>query len=658
MDQLIPVIGKLQDVFATLGQRGKDVDLPQIVVVGSQSAGKSSVMEGLVGRYFLPRGTEMVTRRPLLMHLQNVGPNDSRRERGDGSKETGDWAEFEHKQKTLYTDFEEVRLEIEQETERIVSTKNGISDVAIVLKIYSDKVVNLTLIDLPGIIKVAADDQPPDIVQQIRAMIMSYITNSKSLILAVTPANQDFVNSDALQMAREVDKEGLRTLVVLTKLDIMDHGTDATKVLKGITIPVKLGIVGVKNRSQEDIINEKSPEDCVQDEETFLRDKYPLLAHVNGIRYLAKRLNELLIDHIRICLPDLKNSIRAKTREFEKSLSILGETVTPERKAVVKSQCISRFIESYMAAIKGNRDVKGLCGGARIRNILYEQLGNALDELKPLQGYTPDELMTFIRNSAGVKQLLSVPEVCFEENAQEQIMHFEGPSIECLENVHDELAELVKTNMAHRDVKHDVKRFPRLYNRIQEICKNLLQERLQSASQSVKEQIEMEKALVNGSHERLKHILRDYSTGHSKNQAGGDNKNNALLVALKALETSQDELNTMEKIHQDGKDADGLEKRILAKEKRDYIATARLVRQYFDVVRDTLKEQIPKCIMLKMLVNLKKDLESSLIEKLNEAGNLLDESKHIEKQREEATEMLAALKDAIIWINEINDAEF
>ncbi|KAI1718201.1 dynamin central region domain-containing protein [Ditylenchus destructor] len=678
MEELIPIIGKLQDVFATVG-RGKDIELPQIVVVGSQSAGKSSVMEGIVGRDFLPRGSGIVTRRPLLLHLHNVGPEDPRRKWGD-EWETEDFAVFDHEKEKHYTDFEEVRKEIERETDKLTGINKGISDVPIVLKVSSDKVVNLTLVDLPGITKVPVGDQPKDIELKIRAMIMKYIENPKSLILAVTTANQDITNSDALKMAKEVDEEGLRTLVVLTKLDLMDRGTDATKVLKGITIPVKLGIVGVVNRSQEDINKNKSVKDCVQDEEKFFRKKYPSIANVNGIAYLAKRLNLLLIEHIRACLPELKNRIRAKTREFEKKLAILGEQVTPQRKAIMKSQCISRFVDRYMEAIKGNRDVKSLCGGAKIRNILHEKFSKALDELEPLRSYTPDDLMTFIRNSTGVKQLLSVPEVCFEDNAQEQIEHFEGPSIECLEKVHEELAELVD---AYRDVKHDVKRFPHLYGKIQEICKNVLQSRFQIASQSVKELIEMEKALVNGSHVKLKYILRDYSIGHRKNQAGGDN-NISLLVAPKAVDPNvepecvcltgescpwepelssklaKDELKEMKKIHKDGKDADGLTESISTKEKRDYIATARLVRQYFDIVREIMKEQIPKCIMLKMLGNLKEDLHSSLTEKLNEDGNdnLLDESKHIEKQRQEAKEMLAALKEAIILTNEINDAEF
>lgn len=68
--------------------------------------------------------------------------------------------------------------------------------------------LNLTLIDLPGITKVPVGDQPPDIEYQIREMIMQFITRENCLILAVTPANTDLANSDALKLAKEVDPQG------------------------------------------------------------------------------------------------------------------------------------------------------------------------------------------------------------------------------------------------------------------------------------------------------------------------------------------------------------------------------------------------------------------------------------------------------------------
>lgn len=109
--------------------------------------------------------------------------------------------------------------------------------------------VNLTLVDLPGMTKVPVGDQPEDIELQIKEMINEYIQNPNSIILVVTAANTDLETSEALKVAKDIDPDGVRTLAVLTMLDLMDDGTDAAQVLTGSVIPVKLGIIGVRYKS-------------------------------------------------------------------------------------------------------------------------------------------------------------------------------------------------------------------------------------------------------------------------------------------------------------------------------------------------------------------------------------------------------------------------
>jgi len=98
-------------------------------------------------------------------------------------------------------------------------------------QVYSTKVVNLTLVDLPGITKVPVGDQPEDIEDKIHELIYSFISNPNSLILAVTPATTDLATSEALKLARDVDPEGRRTLAVITKLDLMDAGLLYTPII-------------------------------------------------------------------------------------------------------------------------------------------------------------------------------------------------------------------------------------------------------------------------------------------------------------------------------------------------------------------------------------------------------------------------------------------
>lgn len=138
--------------------------------------------------------------------------------------EVEDWGVFLHTKTKVYKDFDEIRKEIENETDRMAGTNKGICPEPINLKIYSDKVVNLTLVDLPGITKVPVGDQPEDIEHQIRELVIKYISNPNSIILAVVTANTDMATSESLKIAKDVDPDGRRTLAVVTKLDLMDAG--------------------------------------------------------------------------------------------------------------------------------------------------------------------------------------------------------------------------------------------------------------------------------------------------------------------------------------------------------------------------------------------------------------------------------------------------
>ncbi|KAJ2461456.1 vacuolar protein sorting-associated protein 1, partial [Coemansia sp. RSA 2424] len=239
-EQLIKTVNKLQDAFATVGVHNP-VDLPQIVVIGSQSSGKSSVLENIVGRDFLPRGTGIVTRRPLVLQLINRPAQSAPKENGDVSEMKGEgkwqnpdeWGEFLHLPGKKFFNFDEIRQEIVQDTDRKTGKNLGISPVPINLRVFSPNVLTLTLVDLPGLTKVPVGDQPKDIERQIREMIMTYITKPNAIILAVTAANTDLANSDGLKLARDVDPDGTRTIGVLTKVDLMDKGTDVIDILAG-----------------------------------------------------------------------------------------------------------------------------------------------------------------------------------------------------------------------------------------------------------------------------------------------------------------------------------------------------------------------------------------------------------------------------------------
>lgn len=123
---LITLVNKLQDAFTNVGVQ-QNVDLPQITVLGSQSSGKSSVLENIVGRDFLPRGTGIVTRRPLVLQLINrpaadskagVQNGDTPTPGADGNKKNPyEWGEFLHLPGEKFHDFQKIREEIVRDTE-------------------------------------------------------------------------------------------------------------------------------------------------------------------------------------------------------------------------------------------------------------------------------------------------------------------------------------------------------------------------------------------------------------------------------------------------------------------------------------------------------------------------------------------------------------
>ncbi|XP_059061852.1 dynamin-1-like protein isoform X4 [Achroia grisella] len=498
MEALIPVINKLQDVFNTVGADA--IQLPQIIVLGTQSSGKSSVIESLVGRSFLPRGPGIVTRRPLVLQLV-YSPKDSKEHRSaeEGTINLEEWGKFLHTKEKVYTDFDTIRQEIERETDRMAGNNKGICPEPISLKIFSTTVVNLTLVDLPGITKIPIGDQPEDIENQIRNLIIKYISNPNSIILAVTAANTDMATSEAIKMAKEVDPDGRRTLAVVTKLDLMDAGTDAIDILCGRVIPVKLGIIGVVNRSQQDIIDKKTILDALKDEATYLQRKYPTIATRNGTPYLAKTLNRLLMHHIRDCLPELKVRVNVMISQFQSLLNSYGDDVSDKSQTLL--QIITKFASAYCSTIEGtarNIETTELCGGARICYIFHETFGRTLDSIHPLVGLTRMDILTAIRNATGPRPALFVPEVSFELLVKRQIRRLEDPSLRCVELVHEEMQRIVQH--CGTEVQQEMLRFPRLHQRIVDVVTQLLRTRLPATNSMVENLVAVELAYINTKH--------------------------------------------------------------------------------------------------------------------------------------------------------------
>lgn len=486
MEDLIPLINKLQDAFSSIGQ-SCNLELPQIAVVGGQSAGKSSVLENFVGRDFLPRGSGIVTRRPLILQLVN-------------SK--AEYAEFLHCKGRKFVDFDEVRMEIEAETDRITGSNKGISAVPINLRVYSPNVLNLTLIDLPGMTKVAVGDQPQDIEYQIRDMLMQFISKENCLILAVTPANMDLANSDALKISKEVDAQGLRTIGVITKLDLMDEGTDARDILENKLLPLRRGYIGVVNRSQKDIDGRKDIRAALAAERKFFlsHPAYRHMAERMGTPYLQKTLNQQLTNHIRDTLPALRSKLQSQLLSLEKEVEEYKnfKPDDPARKTKALLQMVQQFGVDFEKRIEGSGDqvdTLELSGGARINRIFHERFPFELVKMEFDEKELRREISYAIKNIHGVRTGLFTPDLAFEAIVKQQIVKLKEPCLKCVDLVVSELATLI-----HKGTEK-LNSYPRLREETERIVTTHVRERESKTKEQVMLLIDIELSYINTNHE-------------------------------------------------------------------------------------------------------------------------------------------------------------
>ncbi|KAG2323824.1 hypothetical protein Bca52824_006552 [Brassica carinata] len=423
MKSLIGLINKIQRACTVLGDHGGEgmslwEALPTVAVVGGQSSGKSSVLKSVVGRDFLPRGSGIVTRRPLVLQLHKT-------EEG-----TTEYAEFLHAPRKRFADFAAVRKEIEDETDRITGKSKQISNIPIQLSIYSPNVVNLTLIDLPGLTKVAVEGQPVSIVQDIENMVRSYVEKPNCIILALSPANQDIATSDAIKLAREVDPTGERTFGVATKLDIMDKGTDCLDVLEGRSYHLQHPWVGIVNRSQADINKRVDMIAARRKEREYFETgpEYGHLASRMGSEYLAKLLSQHLETVIRQKIPSIVALINKSIDEINAELDRIRRPIAVDsgfffRPGFTILELCREFDRVFKEHLDGGRP-----GGDRIYGVFDHQLPADLKKLPFDRHLSTKNVQKVVSEADGYQPHLIAPEQGYRRLIDGSISYFKGPA--------------------------------------------------------------------------------------------------------------------------------------------------------------------------------------------------------------------------------------
>ncbi|KAI0263720.1 VpsA protein [Gloeopeniophorella convolvens] len=684
--EIVSTVNKLQDVFSAVGSSAAQIDLPQICVLGSQSSGKSSVLENIVGRDFLPRGSGIVTRRPLVLQLIHrpataPAPNGNAAPAAPGADSRineNEWGEFLHLPNEKFYDFNKIRAEIIRDTEVKTGRNAGISPQPINLRIFSPNVLTLTLVDLPGLTKVPVGDQPKDIEKQIRDMLFKYISKPACIILAVTPANTDLANSDGLKMAREVDPEGTRTIGVLTKVDLMDTGTDVVDILAGRVIPLRLGYVPVVNRGQRDIDTSKPITAALDAERQFFEGHpaYAGKAQYCGTPFLARKLNMILMHHIRATLPDIKARITSQLQKYNAELQSLGGALGDAGSQSIVLNVITEFTNEFRTVIDGNTNdlsLNELSGGARISFVFHELFNTGVKSIDPFDQVKDGDIRTILYNSSGSTPALFVGTAAFEVIVKQQIKRLEEPSLKCCQLVYDELIRILGQLLTKIQA---FRRYPALRERFNSVVVNFFKTSMTPTTKLVADMVAMQACYVNTTHP-------DFLNGHKamaiiterlnankpatpepkagKLTAAQLNNNKDLDVDLKKEEPSffgsffssaKNQQQKAKKGPQPMEAPPAVIRPQAALSDRETLETEvikLLIHSYFNIVKREMIDMVPKAITLTLVNHSKENLQRELLQELYKPDvleDLLKESELVVSRRKEVVGMVQALNKA------------
>ena len=588
------------------------------IILGTQSSGKSSVLESIVGLDFLPRGDGVVTRRPLELRLCHINSGQP-------------WAIFEERKGTKFTDFIKVRETIEALTDEVCSKNKNIIDKPIVLNVYSQTCPDLTLVDLPGVTRVPIGDQPKNIEQITKDMARRYAEDPLTIILCVIAANSDIATSDGLMLAKEIDTTGSRTIGVLTKLDIMDAGTDARKVLLNEEIPLKLGYVGVKNRSKQDLVNKLSMAETSKREREFFKSNpayKSLPSGLLGTDVLINKLTKIYFRIIRENLPRIIKAINDRVKTAEEELQSLGQPMPTDDagKMSLLWNMINEYCDIFRKVLQGKCNNKSLNflegeGGFKIKILYKKLLEDFTGDYKATAGYT-DENINYALTIHEGDSIPGFPSVdAFIYLLRPQLEKLKDPIEECFINVFQYLDFL-----SGKILEKTFTRFPQAINDMTDLVTNYLIEERDKTKYLIDSIVDME---INYLFTNDYDYLNNFTTFIPKQQRpinqGPNQGNNAM--------------NNNEVRPQPPIDA----KNIFIKEIRNRIEA------YFKLIVRNLRDSIPKIMGNYLVKEIQENMQLKLYNKLynaREMTDLLSEPESVAERRKELNELIKVMKNA------------
>ncbi|NXF89161.1 MX protein, partial [Eubucco bourcierii] len=466
----------------------KDLSLPAIAVIGDQSSGKSSVLEALSG-VALPRGNGIVTQCPLELKLKRVPASQAWKGR----------ISYRNVSKELQR-ASEVDGAIRSAQDIVTDSRGAISGELISLEICSPHVSDLTLIDLPGIARVAVGNQPKDIGQQIQKILKKTISCKETLNLVVVPCNVDIATTEALKMVQEVDPHGERTLGILTKPDLVDKGTEESviKIMQNLMVPLKKGYMMVKCRGQKDIDNELDLASAIENERIFFEShKHFSIFMKEGratISCLAERLTNELVRHIVKTLPTLKNQLHENLQKTLQDLKRCNRSIptTDSEKLFFLTDLVKSFNQDISRTVLGEEEVFG--NETRLFSKLRAEFQSwaviVREHAANAKKVAPSEMWKYEVQCRG-RELVSFSNYrTFEDIVRKQIIELEQPAFDTLNNV----IGLIEKKVMELAERHFAS-FPNLNKATEIAIEDILLKQKEETERQIRAQFKMEKII-------------------------------------------------------------------------------------------------------------------------------------------------------------------
>nr|AAR99718.1 interferon inducible Mx protein [Dicentrarchus labrax]AAR99719.1 interferon inducible Mx protein [Dicentrarchus labrax] len=608
----------LIDSLRSLGVE-KDLALPAIAVIGDQSSGKSSVLEALSG-VALPRGSGIVTRCPLELKMKR-------------KKEGEEWYG-----KISYQDFEEeiedpadVEKKIREAQDEMAGVGVGISDDLISLEIAYPDVPDLTLIDLPGIARVAVKGQPENIGDQIKRLIQKFITKQETISLVVVPCNVDIATTEALNMAQRVDPDGERTLGILTKPDLVDKGTEETVVdiVHNEVIHLKKGYMIVKCRGQKEITEKVSLTEAIEREKAFFNDHVFFHTLYNDghatVPKLAEKLTLELVHHIEKSLPRLEEQIEEKLQQTRAELERYGNGPPSDaaERLIFLIDKVTAFTQDAISLTKGE-ELK--CGDRlNVFSTLRKEFGkwNAhLDRSgENFNEKIEREVEEYEERYRGRELPGFINYKTFEFMVKEQIKQLEEPAVKRLKDIGDAVRK-VFIQLAHSSFTG----YPNLMKTAKAKIEAIKQEKESTAESMLRTQFKME--------------LLVYSQDRTYSSSLSDRKR----------EEDEDEYNER------GVSVNKERSIVYCMDNRATLQELMLhLKSYYKIASQRLADQIPLVIRYQMLQESAVQLQREMLQVLQEKENsefLLKEDLDIGSKRAAFESRLKRLMKARAYLVE------